>query len=268
MQRPDEFAAPRPFGLHLVAACAMASLLAPLGACAHSIGFPQPSREVDVEIVDRSNGERLPIYEYRGERWVAGVPGHRYAVSVRNLTQGRLLAVMSVDGVNVLSGETAGWDQRGYVFGALEHYEVAGWRKSQERIAAFEFSSLPDSYASRTGRPENVGVIGVAVFREAMHPSAQSADSIAPTAESSSAGAMARRIAPAPALGTAHGRGEESYVSLTNFERARSTPDEIVTIRYDRRETLVAMGVIAPSRATPDPFPSTIPGFVPDPPSR
>src|SRR4029077_923714 len=48
--------------------------------------------------------------------------------------------------------------------------EMAGWRKSLERTAAFYFTDLGDSYAARTGRPGNVGVIGVAVFREKRPP--------------------------------------------------------------------------------------------------
>ena len=44
--------------------------------------------------------------------------------------------------------------------------EITGWRKSLERTAAFYFTDLGDSYAARTGRPQNVGVIGVAVFQE------------------------------------------------------------------------------------------------------
>ena len=44
--------------------------------------------------------------------------------------------------------------------------EIDGWRKSMDEVAAFYFTALPDSYAARTGRPDNVGVIGVALFRE------------------------------------------------------------------------------------------------------
>jgi hypothetical protein len=246
----------------------------------------------EVEIVDRTTGERLPIYQHRGERWVAGVPGHRYAISVRNRTDARVLAVMSVDGLNVVTGETAGWDQRGYVFAPGERYDIAGWRKSQERIAAFEFAALPDSYAARTGRPENVGVIGVALFREASQPvaailpptpeapsargatpsdsgaSEESATGARAQSKADKAGAVARRSEDRSRLGTAHGRGENSWVSYTDFERAQPTPDEVITIRYDRRENLVAMGAIAPPITAPTPFPSSIAGFVPDPPAR
>ena len=120
----------------------------------------------DVTVVDRDTGVTLPWHHANGEYWVAGRPGARYAVNVRNRTGERVLAVPPVDGVNVLSGETAGWGQGGYVFSAYEQYQISGWRKSSSEIAAFEFSNASNAYASRTGRPANVGVIGVALFRE------------------------------------------------------------------------------------------------------
>src|SRR5208283_5866339 len=85
---------------------------------------------------------------------------------IRNCLGERLLAVTSVDGINVISGATAGWDQTGYVFGPGERYQITGWCKSDAEVAAFTFTDSPNSYAERTGRPANVGVVGVAVFRE------------------------------------------------------------------------------------------------------
>ncbi len=123
-------------------------------------------RVADVEIIDRATGRALPIYQHNGEHWVAGTPGARYAIALRNNQPGRVLAVMSVDGVNVLTGASASSSQLGYVFERYERGEIAGWRKSDSEIAAFEFVASPQSYAARTGRPANVGVIGVAVFRE------------------------------------------------------------------------------------------------------
>lgn len=72
-----------------------------------------------------------------------------------------------------------------------------------------------------------------------------------------------------PSLGTGHGRGEYSPVEQVAFERASSRPDELIAIRYERHETLVAMGVLPepryrPRPRQPDPFPGTL-GFVPDP---
>jgi hypothetical protein len=77
---------------------------------------------------------------------------------------------MSVDGVNVVSGDTASPSQSGYVLGPYECADIQGWRKNMLRTAAFYFTELPDAYATRTGRPQNVGVIGVAVFREKQAP--------------------------------------------------------------------------------------------------
>src|SRR5882757_5160187 len=120
----------------------------------------------DIAVIDRESGAVLSPHFYRGEYWVAGTPGARYAIEIRNRLGERLLAVMSVDGVNVVSGATAGWDQTGYVFGPGERYQITGWRKTDAEVAAFTFVDSPNSYAERTGRPANVGVIGVAIFRE------------------------------------------------------------------------------------------------------
>jgi len=70
-----------------------------------------------------------------------------------------------------------------------------------------------------------------------------------------------------PSLGTGHGRGEYSPVQQVEFERASARPDELVAIRYERRETLVVMGVLPQVRhglRDPDPFPGAL-SFVPDP---
>jgi hypothetical protein len=119
-----------------------------------------------VTVVDRDTGAVLNTHYVRGEYWVAGRPGARYAVEVRNNSGGRILAVTSVDGVNVVTGATAGWEQSGYVLDPGESYQITGWRKSNAEVAAFTFTDAANSYAERTGRPANVGVIGVALFRE------------------------------------------------------------------------------------------------------
>ena len=39
-------------------------------AAALSVAESAPVRLADIEVIDRSTGERLPIYGHRGERWV------------------------------------------------------------------------------------------------------------------------------------------------------------------------------------------------------
>jgi hypothetical protein len=240
----------------------------------------------------RAVGNVLPAYRCRGEYWVAGTPGARYSIRVQNQRGQRILAVTAVDGINVISGETGAWGQSGYVLGASEGYEITGWRKSDAEIAAFNFTSLGNSYAARTGRPANVGVIGVALFLErparipqyvpqysaqerseepaarddagrAAPPSPAAASLSSPKAQSLA------NAAPAEKLGTGHGAREASYVQNTRFDRLSSTPNEIIKIRYDSFENLVAMGVV-PSRPAwrpgPNPFPDSSSKYVPDPP--
>jgi len=243
-------------------AAALLTLLFPLVAFAR-----QP---VDVSIFDRTAGYELPTYWHAGERYVAGEPGHEYEVRICNRSPGKVLTVTSVDGVNVISGKTAAPDQSGYVLDAFGAVEIDGWRKSMDEVAAFYFTSLPDSYAARTGRPDNVGVIGVAVFRERVpyamlreQEPVATADAPAPAAESRDSSAKADGM-PGK-LGTGHGERHDSGATYTQFERATDEPEAVIRIFYDSRRNLLAQGVIPSgryARNVPDPFPG---GFVPDP---
>ena len=64
-------------------------------------------RLVDLTVYDRTEGRRLPVYWHEGRAYIAGKPGNEYQVSVRNRLREDVLTVVSVDGVNVISGETA-----------------------------------------------------------------------------------------------------------------------------------------------------------------
>jgi hypothetical protein len=319
----------------------LAVLLATLGLALTIEARAQPLGGLaEISVIDRETGAALSPHYYRGEYWVAGRPGAKYSIEIRNRLGERLLAVTSVDGVNVLSGETAAWDQVGYVFEPGERYQVTGWRKSDAEVAAFTFTESPNSYAERTGRPANVGVIGIALYRErqpqawiysrrsedmsanrltapaasaratppAAAPPAAEAFAAAPRAGAASAappsaaappaaeafaapprGGAAAAVPPpaaaasaappfaaapraelAPKLGTGHGEREYSYVTHTQFARLEPQPNEVIRIRYDSLDNLLAMGVIRPERPLPpavNPFPfAPTPGYVPDPP--
>jgi hypothetical protein len=250
------------------------------GLATHAVAT---GRLANVSIVDRSSGEVLAAHYHRGEYWVAGRPGARYAIRINNRSHERLLAVTAVDGVNVISGETAAWDQTGYVFHGWQGYDIDGWRKSNHDVAAFTFTAAPRSYAARTGRAANIGVVGVALFRERLQqpvpmtapaaPMAEARERLSDSAASTeAAGGMARQESERAAkLGTGHGERVRSDVQHTDFERRHARPDEIIRIRYDSHENLVAMGVIRrnrPHSPTPEAFPdSPVAGYVPDPPS-
>jgi hypothetical protein len=255
-----------------------AALVATASLTAQAVG-----RMADLAVQDRATGRELPVHWHEGRAYVVGNPGNEYQVVVRNRRGEDLLAVISVDGVNVLSGQTASSQQGGYIVGSRDRLEVKGWRKSLGEVASFYFTSLGDSYAARTDRPGNVGVIGVALFRRASRPEtypepapyewgprSERERNDAP-AQSDAAGplakkqAEARSAAPSAPLGTGHGRREESRAYYTEFERATREPEETIAIYYDSYRNLVAQGVIQlpyAGRRDPRPFPSS---FAPDP---
>ncbi|WP_018605951.1 hypothetical protein [Uliginosibacterium gangwonense] len=232
---------------------------------------------VNMEIIDRNTSSPLDIYRYQRQDFVAGQPGARYAIQITNCTSARVLVVLSVDGVNAITGASADPSQSGYVLNPHASAEITGWRKSTTETAAFYFTSLADSYAARTHRPDNVGIIGAAVFQEqepirieeSFAPAASAQDSIAGRANAPAPaareGELARAETRAKRLGTGHGERLYDPTSYTEFERADNRPNEIVRLRYDSRARLIAMGVIPQSRTqlgyTPNPFP----GFTPDP---
>ena len=278
------------------------SILAGFSGAAGAVG-----NIADITVYDRVENRTLPIHQHNGRYYVIGKPGNEYQIRVANRGRQEILSVVSVDGVNAVSGETANWEQTGYVLGNYQAFDIRGWRKSAERIAAFYFTEHQNSYAARTGRPHNVGVIGVAVFRKKYEPpvrieppvrpwprpySSEGSSSGAPMGSARSEDAPAARAAPAQAeaqsgamegrnsgrsdmarapqksttLGTGHGRSEESHVTYTSFERATSSPAEIITIHYDTYENLLAQGVIHRPPVYAQPVPTPFPGqFVPDP---
>jgi hypothetical protein len=238
----------------------------------------------DVTVFDRSEGRSLPVYWHEGRAWVVGKPGNEYSVRIRNRQGDDVLGVISVDGVNVVTGQTAVSQQSGYVLAPHRQFDISGWRKNLESTAAFYFTPLPDSYAARTGRPDNVGVIGVAFYRKKQEPAP-----VAPPAAfapgplsrkeaASAAGASAeaqnapRAAARDDRLGTGHGRIEASHTRYVGFDRATSEPAETVVIYYDSYQNLLARGIVpppvAPCGAPCAPrLPKPFPGFVVDPPA-
>ena len=252
-----------------------------LPACAHQVVTPAGVGSLArVTVIDRTANRELPVHWKDGQAYIAGTPGNEYQVRVRNVAGEDLLAVVSVDGVNAVTGETAATTQGGYVVGSYQSLDVSGWRKSLRNTAAFYFTPLPDSYAARTGRPDEVGVIGVALFKRrppepatldlarpapfAKQEAQNGAGAPESRADASAPGeSPAKRAAPASPLGTGHGRVERNPSRWVQFERATAYPIETIVIRYDSHRNLLAQGVIAPPHRPRDPNP--FPGFVPDP---
>jgi hypothetical protein len=244
-----------------------------------------------------AQGRVLPVYNHRGRSYVEGHWGETYAIRVFNHTSSRVEAVVTVDGRDVITGKPGDYKKgRGYVISPYDSVLIDGFRQSWSNVAAFRFTDVGDSYAARMGDASNVGVVGVAVFKEKTYrrpkptPTPFPRDTYkkrhsqglgtgygrgAPSSESESAprGGAAKSEAygmyddNAPrhrqGLGTEYGHSTYSPSTSTTFTRASRRPSALLALRYDDREGLIALGVLP--RPVPRPYYYNPPRPRPDP---
>lgn len=235
---------------------------------------PPPPYRVSLESL---SGEKLPTFRQADGTFVLGEPGERYNVRIDNPTPERVEVVLTVDGRDSVSGEVGDYvSQRGYLIEAWGSLVVEGFRRSLDEVAAFRFTSPEDSYSSRRGTPQNVGVIGVAVFPEKPRPrlpvrrpaprpvprreEAPRSERYEPGAGKSSAAPSARgddrerylspddgsakRKGGSSNIGTEYGESQSSSVVEVAFERRSPThPSALISVRYDDYDGLEARGI-------------------------
>lgn len=233
-----------------------------------------PAQEPLVSVsLESAHGEALPSIRHRGKNFVAGEHGDRYEIRVTNRSGSRLEVVVSVDGLDAVSGRPGDFtSQRGYVLEPFGTVVIDGFRTSLDRVAAFRFSSVGDSFAAQVGAPHNAGVVGVAVFKERAHrvarhhhpapwggtatrgeaqasPSSsrsksKSGSKKSPSRPGTKDGRAHRSHAPSRELGTRFGESRHSAVREVSFVRASARrPSFRTTIHYDSARGLQARGV-------------------------
>jgi len=158
---------------YLFAALALGGLLLACGNQADArppFSRPRPVPAYSFTVEDE-NGNALPTFRKNGRTYLLGESGQRYNIRVQNPTAQRVEAVVSVDGRDAVSGDPGDYvNGRGYVIPPYGSVLIEGFRRSLEQVATFRFTDPENSYSSRLGTPENVGVIGVAFFNERVPP--------------------------------------------------------------------------------------------------
>jgi hypothetical protein len=240
-------------------------------ALAHPQGLPEtPAALVAVSV--ELDGRRAPLFpapDGSGRYYVEARKGCRYAVSVANRTAERVGVVLTVDGLNAISGERDEGRGRMYVLDPWQSTTVRGWRTSLQEVRQFTFVDERASYAARSSKAnEKMGWIEVAAYRERRPyvrwaPRRERPESpepieskdgdargnTAPAERSAHDGAAA--AAPAPSAeaqarsypGTGWGERTHDPVVLVSFD-PETEPGERVTLRYEYRPALVALGVL------------------------
>lgn len=118
-----------------------------------------------VEIIHKH--KPLRSLSHDGQTYLSAPKKGTYTIRLQNDSTVRRLAVVTVDGVNVIDGKDGEYKGTGYVLNPFETVDIPGWKRDGGEAAAFVFRPEEASYAAQTGRgTRNVGVIGVAVFEE------------------------------------------------------------------------------------------------------
>ncbi len=247
--------------LGFVLACLMPATEAQ--AVWHSGNHSSGNYEVELLV----HGSPLPTYRLYSNDYVEGRYNDRYVIRLHNRTWRRVEAVVSVDGRDAIDGKNASLSKRGYVIPAYSYIDVDGFRLNMSEVAAFRFTSVPDSYSARMGTAWKVGIVGVSFFPEYVRPRPRPrprppymtrggpgdwhaqdealAGSDYDGRRSKSMGAARQRPPRSSTnLGTRFGERRASSVSETSFTRAnRSSPAARLSLRYDNRQGLCNLGV-------------------------
>jgi hypothetical protein len=118
-----------------------------------------------IRVVD-SAGQSFPALRSRAALTFVGAPDERYWLAIENGTAARYEVVASVDGLDVIDGEDASFEKRGYLVAPYSSVLIDGFRRSDAEVAAFRLGDVSGSYAASKGKARNVGVLGFAFFDE------------------------------------------------------------------------------------------------------
>ena len=216
---------------------------------------------VDVDVVSDARGT-LPLYraDSRGRAdshrsYVDARKGERYGIRVRNNSGGRIAVVVAVDGRNIISGTMSHLrgDERMYVLPPHESATYEGWRTERDTVNRFYFTEPGDSYAGAFGDRSAMGVIAIAVYREASVPFPtilrdREAPSARPGSEKGAGAGAAAPRSSAPekrseSAGTGFGE-ETASPSVTVAFRPEPGAAERHFLKYEWRQTLCRKGII------------------------
>ena len=225
-----------------------------------------------VSVAIEVDGQPAPLYaapDGSARHYVEARAGREYVLRLSNRTGERAGLAISVDGLNVISGERPASAApqpsdpgRMYVLEAWDVTEVRGWRTSLQDVQRFVFVDERASYAARAGRANaRMGWIELSVYRERYPrwPHALRAPGVAASPDAARDRAAEARdeslskrppTSQPPAAesgarshpGTGWGPRADDPVRVVAFD-PEPHPSERVTLRYEYRRALLALGI-------------------------
>ncbi len=275
----------RALGATLALAFTAIASLAATGVAHAWSSWYRPSDTVHGRLVDvrvEVAGSTVPLYpspRWDGRRYFEAHRGQEYAITLRNTTSERIGVLISVDGLNVISGQRSALasGETMYVLDPWGTATIRGWRTSLDDIRRFVFVDEERSYASRTGQANgDLGWVRVLAFREdrpmAWHderyridgnaPAPEAAVPSAPEAKSGAddgpranaeprtarkdaqglSGEASQRSEADANPGTGWGRGGYDPVREVTYI-AQSRPSDRIVLRYEYADGRRALGI-------------------------
>jgi hypothetical protein len=117
------------------------------------------------------NGRPVREYTHQGLTLIEARHGTNYTVKIKNDNSFKIMAVLSIDGLDVLTGKPAEDSRKGYIVDGESTTEIKGYRLNENESASFIFTKKDKSYVVQTkGDQRNTGVIGIRVFKEDKKP--------------------------------------------------------------------------------------------------
>ena len=244
-------------------------------------------RGVNVSMTVR--GKIVRKINHGGNTYLPVTNGDVFKLKIQNDTNKRVLAVVSVDGRNVVNGQAAQHKGPGYVIERYSNVEIDGYRvrhrqgDGSDDTTSFSkefrvgYNDTGQTYADKaTGSTKNNGVIGVVIVPEMYIPTSPrhiytkdttvpiSSRSMgidhdeSPEREVTTSGSLhvnsgKRGITRSASVGTEMGNKQYSPIKKVEFNPDYSQKS-VITLYYDTVESLRARGILP--NVEPNPFPA------------
>lgn len=127
------------------------------------------------------NSRPVKEYYHKEKVFIEARKDYEYTLKFRNNNAKRVMAIFSVDGLEVLEGKEAAKAETGYIIEPFSSLDIKGFRIDENSVAAFKFNHTELSYSNTQGyavenpvtkqtdyikTTKNNGTIGVRVFEE------------------------------------------------------------------------------------------------------
>src|SRR5690349_5729842 len=95
------------------------------------------------------NGKPVKEYFHNNRFYLEAKNGSEYSIKLKNHGHKKIMAVLSVDGIEVLKGGNANEAESGYIINPFSSIEIKGYRIDDNNVATFKFSDGKTSYATK-----------------------------------------------------------------------------------------------------------------------